>query len=371
MSSPVGAEVAMICDAGPALGVGHVMRCLALAEELIGRGMAVTMLADLDRCGDLGWAAEAVVRRGIELRAEPADPATARRLVAETSPSVVVVDSYRLPPSTYAELRAPGRRLLAVVDGDDGGDDGDGGPARRAADVYLDQNLGAEAEDRPRPAGSIRLAGLDYVLLRDDVRRHRPAVPPAEVGTPPRVLAFFGGTDAAGVAPPVTRLVAATGVPCELTVVVARPELSAAAEEVVPAPGQRIELTGPVDDLAARVARADVVISAAGTSSWELLALGAAVAFVRVADNQRIGYRRLLDAGLGVGLGTPAELSGPAACAALAGLLTDPGRRTALRRAGWRAVDGDGRVRVADALVGVPDRRPVPGPASASAGSRR
>ncbi|MDI5939238.1 methyltransferase domain-containing protein [Micromonospora sp. DH15] len=93
---------------------------------------------------------------------------------------------------------AAGVVTLAVVDGDTRGQD---------ADVYLDQNLGAAHGPLP---GRL-LAGTAYPLLRDAVVAARPAAPrPATPAARPRVLAFFGGTDAFGAAPVLARVLLAT-----------------------------------------------------------------------------------------------------------------------------------------------------------------
>jgi len=329
------------------------MRCLALAEELIGRGVEVSLIADLV---GIPWLAEQVRRRGVAICAPDPKNGVGSRLglVRALAPDVVVVDSYRLPGSFYDTVYAAGAtagwRVLALIDGD---------PGDRVADLYLDQNIGAESDDWPLPETARRLAGLDYALLRSDVLAHRPTAPPSvadEDGRAPRVLAFFGGTDPYAVAPRAVRLLVSTGVPWTATVVAATPALRAELTVIAPGPGQVLDVIDPTDDLAAMVTEADVVLSAAGTSSWELLCLGAATAFVCVADNQETGYDRIVEQGLGVGVGRASDLAGDRAPTdsarhALTQLLTDPGKRDALRRAGWSRVDGGGRARVADALL--------------------
>ena len=103
----------------------------------------------------------------------------------------VVIDSYVLPRDAYSAVRRV-RPTLAIVDGDPSGKDGH---------VLVDQNIGAEDDDWPLPEGAVRLAGLDYALMRDEIRA-RPDRPPTTRPTGAvRVFAFFGGTDAFGAAP--------------------------------------------------------------------------------------------------------------------------------------------------------------------------
>ena len=334
----------MRCDVGPTRGIGHLMRCLALAEELRGRGAEVLFVSDSHT---VPWAHDQILARGLAV--EPAVWTTDEHLAlfSRLGLDAVVFDSYDLDPAVYAAVRRAGLPTLAVVDGDLRGAE---------ADVYVDQNLGSELDSPQLPAGSIRLAGLDYVLLRDEVLALRPAQPPEPtVAAPPRVFAVFGGTDAYGAGPHAVAALAATGLPFDATVVAPRPELVEAMQVVPLADGQRVTLIGPTSRLAAAVVASDLVISASGTSTWELLCLGAVTGLVCVVDNQLMGYRRAVATGAAAGIGVLSQLSRNPAQAApvLRRLLTDSAERSRLAAAGWRLVDGQGRTRVAEALLGL------------------
>ncbi len=330
------------CDVGPEYGVGHLMRCVALAEEFAGRGFEVVFSAD---AGSVPFAREQLLRRGFGW-VQPPDSVEGLVVQARAA-DAVVLDSYVLPPAAYTAVRrvAP---TLAIVDGDPAGKDGD---------VLVDQNIGAEHDDWPLPDGSVRLAGLEHALMRDEIRDARvggaepAASAPDSIG--PRVFAFFGGTDAFGAAPVVTRALVATGAPLDLRVVGATEPLRTELAEVEPGPGQRVRVIEPTSALASEVVAADLVVSAAGTSSWELLCLGAACAFVCVADNQVVSYERVVASGAVAGLGRIEELRDDPteAVEVLGRLLGDDAARAGLRRSGSRLVDGRGRERVADALL--------------------
>lgn len=324
----------LVCDAGVTVGVGHVMRCLALAEELQQRGFAVRFASDVR---GIGWVERQLRRRGFDLRADE-DPVAAGE---DLRPEVVVVDSYLLPREAYGALRAAAGVLVAVVDGD---------PDGREADIYLDQNLGAEHDSWPLAPGARRLAGPAYTLIRDDVRTHRHVEGQLVTDRPSRVLVLAGGTDPRGAAPLLMRALADTGVPFEATVVAAAPSLREAVLAVPTGPGQDVRVLDPGPGLGELAARADLVVSAAGTSTWELCCIGAALALVVAADNQIVSYGRALEAGIAVGLGSVDQLAeDPAAgTAVLARLLADPDERRRLRAAAAGLVDGRGRGRVAD-----------------------
>ena len=331
--------VGIRCDAGPRTGVGHLVRCVALAEELTARGVSVHFLSDL---GGLAWAERQLVERGLSWHPAPYDPvglvAAAERLALDA----VVLDSYLLSGEHGKAVRASGRTVLAIVDESVRG---------QIADVYVDQNLDAELLDPALPAGAVRLAGLDYSLLRRAVRAVRPTAPRDSVTRTPKVVAFFGGTDAYRAAPVLAQLLITTRAGFDATVVAADDGLRAALLALVPAEGQRLEIIDPTDHLPKLLADADLVVSASGTSTWELLCLGLPAALVWVVDNQIPGYERTISRGLAAGLGHLSDLPSSAAVTVLRELLTDPAARTALAARGWSAVDGRGVERVADALL--------------------
>lgn len=138
----------------------------------------------------------------------------------------------------------------------------------------------------------------------------------------------------------------------ELTVVVGRPELETELEEIIPGRRQTVRPVPPTGSLPSLMTEANLVVSAAGISTWELCCLGAPAALVCVVDNQRASYTRVVQHGMAAGLGELPELTvagvpGRAARATAArtlhGLLSSPQRRASLAARAWSTVDGRGR----------------------------
>ncbi len=341
--------VGVRCDAGPATGVGHLVRCVALAEELVGRGLGVVFLGDL---GGLPFAQRQLADRGLPLLPAPVTPEDLADLAVSLGLAAVVLDGYHLDPGCGTALTARGLPVLALSDGGFGAD--------QRATIHLDQNLGAV---RPAhlPPGTEALSGLAHVLLRDLVRSRRPAAAPvvttdtATAQGPASVLAVFGGTDPTAAVLTLAPLVLGTGEPVHLRAIASTPATVEALQRLRPGPRQTLTVLPPADDLPALAVQADLVVSAAGSSVWELLCLGAPTALVCVSDNQEAGYREVVERGLVEGLGHVASLRDHeptriAATARLSTLLRDPGARARLAVRGFAEVDGRGRERVADAL---------------------
>lgn len=347
--------VGLRCDAGHRAGVGHAVRLLALAEELQRRGARVVLLGTLD----VAWLREAYAAHDIDAVAAPASPTDLTALADRLGLTAIVLDRYDLDPATGACLRAAGRVVLAMVDDSFG--------AAQEADLYVDQNLGARPHGAG-PVGSTTLAGIEYALFRDSVldrvRTGRPspvddARTPTSAHRPARVLAVFGGTDPFGAAPVLTPLLLQTGLPLDLTVVTPDPGARAEIEAFARHDGQTVNAVGPLSDLPAVAAAADLVVSASGSSVWELLCLGVPTAAVCVVDNQQPGYTETVRRGVVAGLGRLDELRADEAAPGvevLRDLIREPAVRDALAARGRHLVDGHGRQRVADALQRVLER---------------
>ncbi len=109
-----GSRIAFVTEGGPAVGLGHLSRCAALARAA-GAGARLSFLLSEDT---------PVVPFLRDVRAEilravwSVDPAHAFRTLSEVAPDVIVVDSYTATPDLLVSLRA----LAQVVAVDDLGD---------------------------------------------------------------------------------------------------------------------------------------------------------------------------------------------------------------------------------------------------------
>ena len=157
------------------------------------------------------------------------------------------------------------------------------------------------------------------------------------------VLVVMGGTDTARVTPAVVALLARLEEVERVRVVATGPD-----RQSIRAAGAGLDLrvSGPVADLARLAARHAFTVSAAGTTTVELACVGVPMALVPVVPNQEAGYRRLVDAGVALGLGSVDDLRAGVALAALRRLAGDADLRDHLASRGRGLVDGRGGERI-------------------------
>lgn len=105
--------------------------------------------------------------------------------------------------------------------------------------------------------------------------------------------------------------------------------------------------------LAGAIEQADVAVSAAGLTAYELACAGVPAALVSIAPNQERVARTFADARLALTGDDPGRL---------VGRLADPGVRESLAAAGPAAVDGYGAFRIRDALRAIVAGAPVTEP---------
>jgi UDP-2,4-diacetamido-2,4,6-trideoxy-beta-L-altropyranose hydrolase len=336
-------------DAGVRLGSGHVMRCLALAQEWRARGGAVTFL-----CAELGESLERRLRAegmGLQrLAGEPfgaGDAAAVLGLAGSQRAAWAVVDGYGFGADYQRLIRAGGERLLVLDDyGHAGAYD---------CDAILNQNLHADQGlYANRAAHTQLLLGPRFALLRREFQAVRPGEP-SGTGQLREVLVTLGGSDPDNLTRVVLEgLVQAGAAGLHLSVVVggANPHWGALQAEWGRSPA--VTLLRDVPDLPARMAAADLAVSAAGSTCWELCCLGVPFLTVVTADNQR-GIARALDQeGVAQALGEGAALQPGAVAQAVARLAGDVALRQMMSHRGRALVDGRGAARVVDVLAGRP-----------------
>lgn len=328
-------NVLLRADSGERQGAGHVMRCLTLGEALLTQGHDVTLMGEFD---DPKWLLESIDKSGIQRLACDADSLEIDAIAAAGF-DWVVVDSYRVPAKVISRLneRVP---CLAIVDGDMRG---------IQAELYLDANLRAVTNENAQLGDRI-LAGSEFTLVRDEVLKYRREENSGQLIDQPRVVGVMGGSDPQGVIVDVARSLAARPLNFQLDLV-ASPAWATQVESVVNGLAH-VRILEPTMELPAILGSADVIVSAAGTSAWDICTMAIPSVLVAVVDNQLGSLAQIRRAGVALTVDATIEGTGSISDIAplVASLVNDPALRAGMAKRCRERFDGNGKFRVVDRM---------------------
>jgi UDP-2,4-diacetamido-2,4,6-trideoxy-beta-L-altropyranose hydrolase len=295
-------------DASVQIGIGHVMRCLTLAEALrrigaeccfisrdhpgnmIGmirqRGFSVSVLPKpAEAVGEVEQRVEAQSIYETWLGADwRIDAAQTIEVIGATKIDWLIVDHYAIDSRWENTMRPMCRKLMVIDDLADRAHD---------CDLLLDQNLGRDckAYDGLVPKEANVLSGPRYALLRPDFANlreyssRRRATPKFQ-----QIMISMGGVDQFDATGQVLEVLSKCSLPesAHITIVMGlyapwleRVKLLA---QLMPRP-TKVKVN--VNDMAQLMADSDLAIGAAGSTSWERCCLGLPAFVVVLAANQR------------------------------------------------------------------------------------
>ncbi len=330
-------------DAGQAIGAGHVMRCMSLANALQARGGQACFVAL-----DLPTHLENVLQaQGHEVRRLPesvrGDELADARATLDGEQSLVacVVDHYQLGPDWEAEVMAHAP-VLAL---DDLG-------RSHASRWLLDQNFYADPQARYAtrcPANVQRLLGPSFALLRSEFA-HAKASAHVRDGLVRHVLVFLGGMDADNLTATALKAIGhglSPGVQVTVIAGASHPDLPG-LQAWCDARGHAA-LHVQVCDMTPHLLAADIAIGAGGSSTWERCACGLPTVSICLADNQREVILEGARAGFLWGINhVPSADELATVLRALAGA---PGLVQHMSRQSLQVTDARGAGRVAELLI--------------------
>jgi spore coat polysaccharide biosynthesis predicted glycosyltransferase SpsG len=328
-------------DASSAMGLGHLMRCRAVAEAVVERGaeavfaMVEPALASEAVLGNIP--AELVRLPGPAGGAD--DLAALLALQVERRPVITVADGYHLSDAYQRAIAAAGP-LAVFWDAPD--------RSEVPAAVVIDASPRASAADYARIAPQARmLLGAPHALIRRDLRQAM-AMPGVPLAQRRQVLVTFGGSDPRGLTAEVaSRLLAQ--LPGEIGVTALAGAAYARPQELwnlADTWAQRLHVAINPPSVVPYFTAAGLAVTAGGGTIGELAALGLPALVAVVVDNQSAaagGPYPCLDAR---GEGAAADIAARAVA-----MWHDLAGRERLAREICGLVDGQGAIRVADALL--------------------
>lgn len=332
--------LALRVDASPQIGLGHVMRCVALAEAWRATDGEVCFLTRQPN----QRLAEMLTARGLPLLdvdslAGSSDVEATRRWCQQHAADWLAVDGYHFDVQYLKAVRSLSTGLLLVDDLAQ--------LAEYPADVVLNPNLFSRPEMYAVSSGTTRLCGTQYALLRPEFNWPDSTVA-ARPHEPLRLLVLGGGANVGDIGRPIVAALEQIETPLWIRLMVGPVAAVSSAQPSVSR--HRVEVIRSPNDIAPYMRWADLAITAAGCTCWELARLGVPMLLVVVADNQQGNAQALAERGAAILLGDAGSLTSERVCPPVRELLNSRDRRRSLARAAQSLVDGRGAARVAEAM---------------------
>jgi UDP-2,4-diacetamido-2,4,6-trideoxy-beta-L-altropyranose hydrolase len=343
------------------MGIGHMMRCLTLADALRARGVGILFVCR-DHPGNL---ANLLRSRSIEVAllprstdspsdaeygdwlgaSPPEDAEQTIRALRGAHVQWLIVDHYALDFEWERRLSAHSSGILAIDDLAN---------RRHACSLLIDQNFTASAEDRYgalTPAACRLMLGPLFAMLRPEYRRARSSAR-LRNGEVRRIFVFLGGSDPGdltGMALDVLRRPEFRDLGVDVVAGVNYARRDSLEKAVSSRPNSR--LYGPQFHLADLMAEADLSIGAGGATTWERMCLGLPSIVISIAENQRPACVSLAKAGLINYVGHHSAVNADDLAGAIQRDLARPAELAEASLRSQLLVDGWGAERIVESMI--------------------
>ncbi len=321
------------CDASIRIGVGHVLRCLTLANQISSQGYAEIHFICREEQGHL---AEFISEQGYQvvlLRKEKDDLCSFSwqedaKQVLKNLPVAradwLIVDHYKIDEHWELMLRPVVNHIMVIDDLAD---------RRHDCDVLLDQNYRLNYSyryDGLVPTNCVKLLGPRHLLLRQEFINARKNLK-RDFSAVRRILVNFGGTDEPNLSMLAVNAILSLqleNIFVDVVVGCTNPHQDKLRLKIRELPSFAMHVQ--TNRMAELISAADLAIGASGSSTWERCSLGLPSLAIILADNQRDTAKELDEVGIIIDLGEAKDMSVSALAAELDNLIRAPLLRMAL-----------------------------------------
>ena len=258
-------------DASGLIGVGHVMRSLALGQALLEAGFDV-VLASVDLPASMREEAHKCEITVVDLQCDAfgSDDALA---TLSLNGAVLVIDGYKFEREFFSELENRATNFVVIDDNVE--------TKALAPSVVINQNPHATPEMYAHLSGTPKLLlGLQYSLLRREVREATKLSINPVAG---KVFVAMGGSDFLQLTSPIVDGLKDLDIEICVAIGPTNGQRQQIEETVRSIPRARVILQA---NYITELASSSLAILAAGSSLWEAAALGVPSIGLIVADNQ-------------------------------------------------------------------------------------
>lgn len=326
------------CDGDEHVGLGHVVRCLALANELReAHGFGVTFALASGKIGH-----DMITQAGFPCEIKPAEQEEAawlEALLPRLHTDAVILDiRTALSPAAVASWRSNGILTVTLDDLSE---------RRICTDLAFYPPI-PQLETMNWQGFDGRLfVGWEYILLRRSFAC--PAYEPAN--DEPVVLVSMGGSDPDGlIFKAIDALEAVSGQFQPILILGRAFQQRQALWNRLATVARSYQVQEDVTDMAALMAKVNLALISFGVTAYELAALGVPAIVLCLTQDHDRSASALVKAGVIVNLGVHPEVSPDMLADAVASLLKDCEGRATMRKLAHHLALGEGTQRVAEVI---------------------
>ncbi len=325
-------KVFILTEGGRRIGLGHITRCIALYEAFGKKGIKPYFIVNADD-------SVKTLLRGKRKKVFNWLKKKDKLFNLISGADIVILDSYLAKDDLYRKIA--GRAKLAVyVD--------DNSRINYPKGIVINGAIYAKELNYPKTKGSTYLLGTKFLALRKEFWN----VPRKKAGKQIKtVMITFGGDDSKNMTPRVLHLLAAEFPQFTKKVMIGQGFNN--VQQIIEAADSRTELVYYPDSGKMRnsMRAADIAISAAGQTLYELARLGVPTVAVAVAKNQLNNIIEWKNVGFVDGAGWWEDKNILSKISRGIKNLEDKDVRVRKGAIGRRFVDGNGAIRISDHIV--------------------
>jgi len=338
-------------DANANIGIGHVMRCIALGQAWKDLGGDVTFLC----CCERKILRQRIIEEGFHFipinKAHP-DPddlySTLELLSANQHAQLakspwLVLDGYHFTTNYQKTIRKNGYKLLIIDDM--------AHLDHYYANIILNQNIHASGLHYSCQRETIKLLGCKYVLLRKEFIDYKVGMRkiPDKAN---KILVTLGGEDSENVTLKVIKALNSLNDPdFEVKVVIGPANLNIdKLDNEIQCSSFKGHLVASVNRMPEFMAWADLAISGGGSTCWEMAFFGLPFLTIVLAENQESIATGLFEKGVSLDLGWHDKLSIERISRCLQDIIYNQNIREIFSSKGQQLLNGNGSKKVADVI---------------------
>lgn len=268
-------NIAFRVDASADIGIGHLMRCLALSEELSKKGHSCFFVSKTDNDELINKIEKNNEFFQIDSNADlKEDAGTLIKFSNEKNINWIITDHYEIDAEYIKNIKGNDIKVLSIDDTSQ---------IHYFSDVVLNQNIGSEKLQYSSEKNTNFLLGPKYAILRDQllIRGNK-----KEVNAVRKILIMLGGTDKDDIILKILKSLKSFD-NTEFIVVIG--PLNPHQDEIkkyIKDEGLNARVVKSPKNMADIYLDSDIAISAGGTSCYELAYFGIPNIIIVVADNQ-------------------------------------------------------------------------------------